>query len=118
MSGNALAAIGGAGAIFNSMIVNNKHSIGTNGSMGGISSILANISADEGGDIYAITISHNTNISPASINDVNGRPLNQVKTISDLSGYVQTADFSVISNAPEQLKAQINNYMNGGVYIE
>ena len=56
--------------------------------MGGISSILANISADEGGDIYAITISHNTNISPASINDVNGRPLNQVKNISDLSGYV------------------------------
>ena len=54
----------------------------------GISSILANISADEGGDIYAITISHNTNISPASINDVNGRPLNQVKNISDLSGYV------------------------------
>ena len=86
--------------------------------MGGISSILANISADEGGDIYAITISHNTNIAPASINDVNGRPLNQVKTISDLSGYVQTADFSVISNALEQLKSQINNYMNGGVYIE
>lgn len=118
ISGNALAAVGGAGAIFNSMIVNNKHSIGTNGSMGGISSILANISADEGGDIYAITISHNTNITPDSINNVNGRPLNQVKTISDLSGYVQTADFSVISNAPEQLKSQINNYMNGGVYIE
>ena len=117
-TGNALATIGGIGAVFNGMKVSMEHNVGVNGSMGGISSIIANVDTNLG-KIYLVSINRDTNVDPSTMAEKYGRPLNEVRTLSALSGgYVQTADASVATNAPESIKDEINNYLNGGVYIE
>lgn len=47
-----------------------------------------------------------------------GRMLNSHVTISTLSGYCQCSKAAVDTNAPDNLKAKIENYMNSGFYIE
>lgn len=118
ISGNGIALAGGAGALFNGIRTSMQHSTGSVGSLGGLSSVIGNISAEEGGDIYCITITRSTNIDPSSIIDTIGRPLNAIRKIDGLSGYIQTSEFSVNTNAPDQIKDQINNFMNGGIYYE
>lgn len=48
-----------------------------------------------------------------------GRPLGEEKLLSELTGYVKCSDASVsISSAFREEEQMINDYLNGGVYIE
>ena len=61
---------------------------------------------------------HGTTIEPSAMAEKYGRPLNKVVTLSTLSGYCQTTDASVEVNASNEIIEEINNLLNGGVYIE
>lgn len=63
-------------------------------------------------------MAHNTNVDPSTVGSTIGRPLNAVKNIGSLSGYVQTADVEVPTTAPDEYKTVINDSLNGGMYIE
>lgn len=69
-------------------------------------------------NIAIIVMAHNTNVDPASVASTIGRPLNAVRKIGSLSGYVQTADVEVPTSAPDEYKTVINDSLNGGMYIE
>ena len=47
-----------------------------------------------------------------------GRPLNQTRTLSTLSGYTKCSEASVDTNLPEEYKDQINQMLNSGFFIE
>lgn len=49
---------------------------------------------------------------------VAGRPLMQYATLGSLSGYVKCGNASVPVNAYDQVRNDINAYLNSGVYIE
>lgn len=68
--------------------------------------------------ITVLIMAHNTNVDPASVADTIGRPLNAVRNIGSLSGYVQTGDVEVPTSAPDEYKTVINDSLNGGMYIE
>ena len=61
---------------------------------------------------------HGTTIEPSTMAEKYGRPLNKVVTLSTLSGYCQTTDASIEVNASNEIIEEINNLLNGGVYIE
>lgn len=107
MSGNALGVgVGLFGAIVSSL----ETSPGSVGGVGG----QANFNANK--NIVLTVIAHDTNVSPSSLANNYGRPCNKVKQIS--SGYNECTNASVDCNAPQTIKEQINNYMNGGFYYE
>ena len=114
--GTVASAYGGfvSGAIvsgFNAITSLVQNSVGSVGSMGGSSAY--NVEQN----ILLVMKSHDTNINPNDLASVYGRPLNQVKKLGDLTGYVQTTNASV-SVVNEDISNQINSYLNGGVYIE
>ena len=49
---------------------------------------------------------------------VSGRPLMQYATLGSLSGFVKCGNASVPVNAYDQVRVDINTYLNTGVYIE
>lgn len=104
--------IGAVGGVFNTILSSMERNYGSNGSNGGSNSY------DIEKQIVLTSICHNTNVEPSSMGVNYGRPLNAVRSFSGLSGYVQCANASVNCNAPDNLKEQINSYLNGGVYIE
>ena len=68
--------------------------------------------------ITLVLMAHNTNVEPSTVAGTIGRPLNAVRQIGKLSGYVQTADVEVPTTAPDEYKTVINDSLNGGMYIE
>ena len=102
---------------FNAILKANSHDLGNAGTLNGVSSIIASLES-HGGYIYLVSINNDVTIEPDDMLSKYGRPLNAVKYLGDLTGYCQTADASVSGNAPDNLKDEINNYLNGGVYIE
>ena len=110
------ASLGGStalvGGIFNTVVSSKERNYGSVGSNSGSNSY------DIEKQIVLTSICHNTNVEPSSMASNYGRPLNAVRSLSGLSGYVQCANASVNCNAPDNLKEQINSYLNGGVYIE
>ena len=68
--------------------------------------------------ITLVLMAHNTNVEPSTVAGTIGRPLNAVRQIGKLSGYVQTADVEVPTRAPDEYKTVINDSLNGGMYIE
>lgn len=68
--------------------------------------------------ITLVLMAHDTNVDPSSVAGTIGRPLNAVRNIGSLSGYVQTADAEVETSAPDEYKTVINDSLNGGMYIE
>ena len=82
------------------------------GSMGGSSSFECYK------NILVLVMAHNTNVDPSTVAGTIGRPLNAVRQIGKLSGYVQTADVEVPTTAPDEYKTVINDSLNGGMYIE
>lgn len=55
---------------------------------------------------------------PNEYRDTIGNPCMKVRKIDGLNGYCQTRDFEVVGSMTAQEKSQINNAMDGGVYIE
>lgn len=108
-AGNPIGAIAGGYNAVRSAIGVDPSSVG---SMGGSSSFECYK------NILVLVMTHNTNVDPSTVGSTIGRPLNAVRNIGSLSGYVETTNFSVNCNAPNNLKEQINSLMNGGVYIE
>lgn len=61
---------------------------------------------------------HNTTIEPSAMASRYGRPCNKVLSLANLTGYCQTTDAHVAANASEEVIDQLNNLLNGGIYIE
>lgn len=108
-AGNPIGAIAGGFNAVRSAIGVDPSSVG---SMGGSSSFECYK------NILVLVMAHNTNVDPSTVGSTIGRPLNAVRKIGSLSGYVQTADVEVSTNAPDEYKTLINDSLNGGMYIE
>lgn len=93
-----------------------SRSVGNVGSLGSLSSALASI-GDDWRKVYFISICHNTTVEPSSVRDNMGSPLGVVKSLNNLSGYVQTTNANVVTPYND-ISEQINNLLNGGVYLE
>lgn len=108
-SGNALGAISSGYNAVRSIMGVDPSSVG---SMGGSSAFECYK------NILVLVMAHNTNVDPSSVSSTIGRPLNAVRNIGSLSGYVQTTDAEVPTSAPDEYKTVINGSLNGGMYIE
>lgn len=69
-------------------------------------------------DLKMSVYTHVTSTSPSNVGEVMGRPVSMVNKISNYAGYVQCANFKVAGAMTLEEQTMINNYMNGGVYIE
>lgn len=108
-SGNTLGAISSGYNAVRSIMGVDPSSVG---SMGGSSAFECYK------NILVLVMAHNTNVDPSSVGSTIGRPLNAVRNIGSLSGYVQTTDAEVPTSAPNEYKTVINGSLNGGMYIE
>lgn len=108
-SGNAIGAVAGGFNAVRSAIGVDPSSVG---SMGGSSAFKCYT------NILVLVMAHNTNVDPSSVASTIGRPLNAVRNIGSLSGYVQTTDAEVQTSAPDEYKTVMNDSLNGGMYIE
>ena len=107
--GNPAAALGGALGVANSLKPT-PTCIGAN-SGGAILGIGADV-------IHCYTIFHDTNVSPSSISAIKGTPYNGVLNLQNITGYVQCMDASVSGSMTDTEREEINNLLNGGIYIE
>lgn len=109
------ASVGGAAALSGLMA-------GMAGMMAGAPSCVG--SASGGTDaglprsISCFTVLHDTNVTPNSVADVIGTPTFARKQIGSVSGYIQTHEFSISGIAMREDYEEINNYLNGGAFIE
>ena len=96
------------------------------GELNGISAIPSSVGGAGGGAVLALfgynprcmTIFHDTVVSPDSVSAFMGTPAMAVKSLTGLSGYVETRLFSVSGDMLENERIEINRFMDGGVYIE
>lgn len=110
LTGNVMGAVGNVVSAISNIT---KPEIGMKGAQGGYSTLLSPL------DFHLIT-------SKQKIADYNsstyvakqGRPLGVVRSLSGLSGYVQTEGASVGSAATESENLRINSALNSGIYIE
>lgn len=98
------------------VITASGRNVGVIGSLGGQG--ITKVSPGTWTNVYLYVISHNTNVEPSNLAGTIGRPCFSSHAISSLSGYCQTSNASVDCNAPDELKQEINNIMNGGFFIE
>lgn len=115
LSGAVNPAIGAAvaGLGLTNIIQPQPETIGSNG--GGA---FLGLVGYTGYKVYCFTIFHDTTVTPASVSAVKGTPYNGVLSLSGISGYVQTVDASVAGSMTDTEREEINNLLNGGVYIE
>ena len=106
--GGATAA--GLGLV--NMIAPTNTSIG--GSTGGA---MLGLTADKA-KVTCYTIFHDTTVGPHTVAAVEGEPHNGVMSLSGISGYVQTAAASVAGTMTDTEREQINQMLDGGIYIE
>lgn len=64
------------------------------------------------------TVFHNTNVDPSSVSAIMGTPTMRTKSLSGLTGYVQTIGASVSGSMTDTERSQINAYLDRGIYIE
>ena len=122
VTGVAAAATGHVGvaaaSLFGATVSSAQVSTGTVGGLtSNINAFLTTASVGLG-QAGLVALSRGTNVDPDTTLDTIGRPCHQTKLLADLDGYVQTVDASVECNAPISIKEQINNYLNGGIYLE
>ena len=108
-TGNPVAALGGALGVANSLKPT-PTCIGSNS--GGA---ILGIGADK---ITCYTVFHDTAVTPSSVSAVKGTPYNGVIGLSGITGYVQTANASVAGFMTDTEREQINQLLDGGIYIE
>lgn len=111
-TGNVIGTISSIEGI----VASQARNVGNVGSLGGGSGILA--SPVPWQNVVCISISHDTNQEPNSLLSVQGRPCLKVLSLSSLTGYCQTINASVSVNASNNIIEEINNLLNGGIYIE
>ena len=64
------------------------------------------------------TVVHAPAATPDSVKNVMGTPAFQVKTLGNLSGYIQCQGASVGGNMRSEDRSTINGYLNGGFFYE
>lgn len=69
-------------------------------------------------NIRCFTVSHDTIVAPNSIAASIGTPSMAQKSLSGLSGFVQTRGASVAGTMTETERMQINELLDGGIFIE
>lgn len=107
-TGNVPAAVMGALGIANS-IKPFDVSVSSNGGAAGMGL---------GNTVKCITVFHDTTVAPSSVSSEKGTPYNATLSLSSVTGYVQTAGASVAGAMTDTEREQINELMNGGIYIE
>lgn len=70
------------------------------------------------GDVRCYTVFHDTNVDPSSVSSVMGTPAMEKKSLSGLSGYVQTAGASVSGLMLDEERTTLNNMLDSGIFIE
>lgn len=111
MSLGAAAAI--SGGLYAAGVSSLSQNIRATGSFSGGYNVKA------GGTTIHLEIFRNQSVQePSEYVDTIGNPCMKTRNISGLSGYCQTEDFQVSGNMLDTEKSEINNLMNGGVYIE
>ena len=68
--------------------------------------------------VYCYCVVHDTTVLPDSVSAIMGTPAMAVKSLSALTGYVQTVGASVSGAMTDDERMMINQYLDGGVYIE
>lgn len=106
---NPISALGN---VFNAVTSSMATNVGSVGSYGNT------VAMDSTLNIEIVVISHDTNVEPSDMATNYGRPCNKVLSLSNLSGYVQTANANVVTTATKQYKEKIDSLLNGGVFIE
>ena len=71
-----------------------------------------------GNTVKCFTVFHDTTVSPSSVSAEKGTPYNGVLSLASVTGYVQTAGASVAGSMTDTERTQINEMMDGGIYIE
>lgn len=112
-TGNAMAfgAAALAGIVANSTVGLSGHPTSIGGLSGGAGSGLLT-------NVVCFSVCHDTVVTPSSVAATIGRPSYAVKTLSTLSGYCQTAEFSLDAAGSDRDRAEVNSLMNSGVFIE
>lgn len=115
LSGAVNPAIGAAvaGLGLTNIIQPQPESIGSNG--GGA---FLGLVGYTGYKVYCFTIFHDTTVAPSSVSAIKGTPYNGVLALSGVTGYVQCMEASVSGSMTDTERENINNLMNGGIYIE
>lgn len=112
VSGGALAPIAAAGSAaimgIGNSISQSPTSIGS--SAGGL--------LESSPNVICMVNFHDTVVLPDSVSAFMGTPTMAVKSLSGLSGYVETRLFSVAGDMLENERIEINRFMDGGVYLE
>ena len=72
----------------------------------------------DGAVIQCATLCRDTTVTPDSVSAVMGTPTMETKSLSGLTGYVETRNFSVSGAMTDTEREMINRLMDGGVYIE
>lgn len=70
------------------------------------------------GVVVCYTVFHDTNVTPDSVAAVVGTPAMESKSLSQLTGYVQTLAASVSIDGEESVRNEINTLLDGGIFIE
>lgn len=105
-------AIGGG--VAKGIAASNTQVVKSSGSFGGGYGIYSGQ-----GILPTLTMTRSLSIQePSEYNDFMGNPCMKYRQISGLSGYCQTSGFQVSGEMLDSEKTEINNMMNGGVYIE
>ena len=98
---------------------------GIMGTMNNIQGMPASIGGNAGGanltvgnSCYLISVFHDTTVAPASVSPIMGTPTDAVKSLSGLTGYVETRNASVSGPMTDTERNEINRYLDGGIYIE
>lgn len=109
--GTAPAAAAGANAVLGI-----AHSLSPNPTtIGGLSGG-AGVGLDT--NIKCFTVCHNTSDTPSDMTNPLGTPSGEVKTLSSLTGYVQTMSVSVDGAMTSEERAKLNSLLDSGIYIE
>lgn len=103
------AAIAGVAGMFSAL---EEQSVSNVGSCDGSASELLTASISLTVKEYA------SRIEPDNLTELAGRPCHKVRSLTGLSGYVQTAGFSADIDTLQNVIEEINTLMDSGVYIE
>ncbi len=108
-TGNPAAMLGGALGIANSL---KPHPTCVGSNAGGA---ILGVEADK---ISCISVFHDTTVAPSNVSNIIGTPYNGVMSLSGVTGYVQTDGASVAGLMTDAERLQINELLDGGIYIE
>lgn len=110
-AGTVVASVGAVVSAANALVNTLTTSSGGGGNTGG------RATAKSGLEPICTIIAKNT-IDPDNIKPEHGRPLMEVGSLSALSGFVKCADANVPMAGTSVEKAEVNAYLNAGLFIE